>query len=303
MLKLFSDDQLRYKYIDTLKRFLRNKLGGYIVAIKDIRTNNLLYRGVSCPERPSTIERVSYPPADKITRLGRLNRIGTSMFYCSVASSAVFLELRAKQGDKTALSEWEVTEPLWMHNLGYHPDALRRIGTSDVAMTQRLTLTNPIPNEPKENANLTRRLSLAFTRDVREGQEYKYKQSIAINELLFDKAEPIPKRQNGPSSSRVAGTVYPALRMQGAADNMAIWPEFVDCSLRIKSVRHVLVEAADEAKLSHTFLTLAMSHTFSGRDIVWQDSLLPENQRRSHIALENGHWVSRDGFNHIYDLH
>jgi hypothetical protein len=91
--------------------------------------------------------------------------------------------------------------------------------------------------------------------------------------------------------------------MQGAADNMAIWPEFVDSSLRIKSVRHVLVEAADEAKLSYTFLTLATSHTFSGRDIVWQDSLLPEKQRRSHIALENGHWVSRDGFNHIYDLH
>src|ERR1700730_7451030 len=75
----------RFSPIDTLKHFLRNKLGGYIVAIKDIRTNNLLYRGVSCPERPSTIDRVSYPPADKITKLGLVNRIGTSMFYCSAA--------------------------------------------------------------------------------------------------------------------------------------------------------------------------------------------------------------------------
>jgi hypothetical protein len=259
MLKPFTDDQLRQKDIDTLKRFLRNKLGGYRVAIKDIRTNNLLFRGVLCPERPSTIDRVSYPPADKITKLGRVNRIGTPMFYCSVAAPAVFFELQAKQGDLIALSEWGVAEPFWMHNLGYHQDALRRIGTSDVGMPQRQRLTNPSPNETKENANLRRRLSLAFTKDVREGEEYKYKQSIAINELLFDKAEPLPKYPDGPKFSQAAGTVYPAMRMRGAADNVVIWPEFVDSSLRIKSVRHVLVEAADEAKSAYTFLTLALA--------------------------------------------
>ena len=88
------------------------------------------------------------------------------------------------------------------------------------------------------------------------------------------------------------------------ADNVAIWPEFVESSLRIKSIRYVLVEAADEARSSYTFLTVAISHAFSGRDIIWQDiNHLPENQRRSHIALEGGDWVLRDGFNSIYDRH
>jgi hypothetical protein len=94
-----------------------------------------------------------------------------------------------------------------------------------------------------------------------------------------------------------------AMRMRGAADNVAIWPEFVDRSLRIKSVRHVLVEAADEVTSSYTFLTLAISRAFSGTDIVWQDSHLPKVRRRSHIALEGGNWVLRDGFNRIYDFH
>ena len=150
---------------------------------------------------------------------------------------------------------------------------------------------------------MRRRLSLAFTKDARKGQEYKYKLSIAINELLFDKAEALPTVTGGPSSNRVAGTIYPTMQMRGAADNLAIWPEFVDSSLRIKSVRHVLVEAADEVSSSYTFLILAQSRTFSGKDIIWDQSDLPEIQRRNYISFEDGKWTLRDGYNRIYDQH
>jgi hypothetical protein len=299
--KIFSDDQLREKDIDTLKRYLRYKLGGYRVALADITTVNVLYRGVAWPHRPSKIDHVSYPPADRVTKLGRVNRIGKPVFYGSVAGPGVFYELRARPGDLIALSEWEVAEPLWMHNLGYHQDALSRIGAPDVAMRQRFL--NPIPNEAKTNEKLRRQLSLAFTEDIRDGQEYRYKQSIAIHELLFDGASPLPVYPDGPKSSRAAGTVYPALRMRGSADNVAIWPEFVDTSLRIKSVRYVLVEAAEEVTSSYTFLVLAMSTKFDGREIVWQETALPENRRRSHIAMERDHWVLRDGFNNTYHLY
>ena len=57
------------------------------------------------------------------------------------------------------------------------------------------------------------------------------------------------------------------------ADNVATWPEFVETSLRIRSVRYLLVDAANEATSSYTFLTLAMSRTFSDREIVWQAAL------------------------------
>jgi hypothetical protein len=127
---------------------------------------------------------------------------------------------------------------------------------------------------------------LAFTEDIKVGQEYRYKQSIAINELLFDDASPLPRYQNGPRAAQVAGTVYPAMQMRASADNLAIWPAFVDDGLRIKSVRYILIEAADLVLSSYTFLTLAISRTFSGSDIIWQDDLPPENRRRSHIALE-----------------
>jgi hypothetical protein len=93
------------------------------------------------------------------------------------------------------------------------------------------------------------------------------------------------------------------MQMRGAVDNLAIWPEFVESNLRIKTVRHVLVEDADEAKSAYTFLTIAYSNTFSERDIVWQENLAPENERRSRIALEDNNWVLRDGLNNVYDRH
>jgi hypothetical protein len=276
-------------------------MGGYRVTVNDIATGNRLYRAVSWPQhRPNKIDDVSYPPREK-AKLNRANRDGIPVFYCSLAEPGVFYVLRAERGNHFALSEWEVTEPLWMHNLGYHQDALRRMGAPNVAMRRRLA--HPIPNESKKNARLRSQLSRAFTEDVRKGQEYKYKQSIAIYERMFDDAGPQPILPNGPRSTQVTGAVYPSMALGGAADNIAIWPEFVDSSLRIKSIRYVLIEAAEVSNSSYTFLTVAISQTFSGRDIIWQDDLAPENERRRHIALESGNWVLRDGFNRIYDLH
>jgi hypothetical protein len=299
--EIFTDARLRDKNIDALKRYLRSKLAGYRVAFSYIRPDNLLYRAVPWQQRPSKINQLSYPPVDRVTRLGRVDRIGKPVFYCSRAPEAVFYELRAKEGDLIALSEWEVVEPLWMHNLGFQEDALRRLEASDVAIRPRWN--NPMPNEIKHNARLRQRISLAFTEDVQDGQEYKYKKSVAINELLFDDAGPLPKYPDGPRFSRAAGTVYPAMQLRGSADNVAMFPDFVDTSLRIRSVRYVLVEAADEARSSYSFLTVAISCTFSAADIVWQDNLPPERQRRSHIALEGRDWVLRDGINRVYAAH
>jgi hypothetical protein len=296
--QLFSDDQLRDMDIDALKLDLREKLGGYIVAIKDVRAHQLLYRGVICSQRPDNIDRISYPPPEKVIKLGRVNRVNKPMFYCSMAGPGVFFELRARQGDHVALSEWEVMEPLWMHNIGYHQDALRQLGVSDGRM--HLRLINPIPGESEENAKLRSQLSMAFTEDIRDGQEHRYKQSIAINELLFGNAGPLATPPGGPKYTRASGTVYPAMQLRGAADNLAIWPEFVKSSLQLKSVRYVLIEDVNEATSSYTCRTVTISHEFPDGTIIWEGKFPDEDQFRSHIAFEDGNWVLRNGYGQIY---
>jgi hypothetical protein len=171
-------------------------------------------------------------------------------------------------------------------------------------LRDRETLLQIRPNESTSNARLRRALSEAFTEDVSVGQEYRYKLPIAINELLFDGADLLRADfPNGPRSDKAAGTVYPAMRMRGAADNVAIRPEFVDRYLRMKSVSYVLVEAADAERLSYTVLSLAQSDTLQGKEIIWREGLRDQRQKRGHITFENDQWVLRDGLNEIYDTH
>jgi hypothetical protein len=298
-MKLFSRSQVRERSIDWLKRKLRTRLDDYPVPINDITSDNKFFRGVLWDSPPKTTDQLSYPPAHVVTKLGRLNRVGQPIFYGSCAAPAVFYELHAEQGQYIALSTWRVQEPLWMHNLGFHPDTLRRIGGTFAG----LRFSNPIRGETEASAALRRTLSEAFSEMVPEGKEYQYKLPIAINELLFDRAGPLPTDlPNGPRIDRAAGTVYPALRMRGAADNVAIQPEFADRALRPTRASFVLIEAANPETLSYTILSVAEADKFVGNEIIWREGLADERQRRGQIAFENGQWILRDGLNEIYAI-
>jgi hypothetical protein len=300
--EFFTYEQLQTRTIESLKGWLRRRIGGYTVVLKYPTTANRFYRGRVCTGRPNTIHDISYPPPDRVKKLGRANRVGQSMFYCSLGAFPVFFEIHAKEGDLIALSEWAMTEPLWMHNLGYHPDALATMGAP--VAPQRSGLIAPIPYETPRNDRLRRRMSLAFTRDVPGGVEYRYKETIAINELLFDRASPIVTRvPGGPRIQRATGTVYPTVQMGGLADNIAILPEFVDNYLRPQSVRYVRVQIADSEKLHYSFLTLGYADQFSDQRILWNEDLAPEMERRTDVAFEDGQWIFRDGFGGVYDVH
>jgi hypothetical protein len=300
MFRLFTDDQVCKNDIDTLKRWLRPKLDDYTVAIRDMTTANKLYRGVPWPIRPQIVADLSYPPVH-LAKLNRASREGQPMFYASRGAPPVFFELRGTIGQRIALSEWDVIEPVWMHNVGFHKDALKRL--SGLRSPARHILTQPFANETKQNEKLRRLISLAFTADTNGGRrEYRYKLSVAINELLFDKASPLPPRSGGPRFDRVAGTIFPAMQMKGAADNVAMWPEFSDSCLAIKSVRYIEIERAEEGR-AYTVLNLAIAHKFIEGTIVWQNADGREEDRRSHIEYIGGQWLSHDGRGRLYDVH
>ena len=298
--KLFTDAQLRTKDIDALKQLLRPQLDDYVVAIKDVRAGNRIFRGVKWDARPDAVAQLGYPPA-AVARMGRANRDGQSAFYASLGGPAILFELKAKRGDLIALGEWEITEPLWMHNLGFDEVALRALGDR---LYPRPQLTNLIPNETSRNRKLRRKLSKAFTENLTPENEYRYKQSIAITELLFDGASPLPVHHPGGSRfPQAAGIVYPAMQMRGAADTVMLFPTYVDTSLKIRTARYVLVEDCDLGCGSYSVLNLAISKSFSGGMIQWTEMLGDEKDRRSTIAMEDDRWVLRNGHGQIYFAH
>jgi hypothetical protein len=54
---------------------------------------------------------------------------------------------------------------------------------------------------------------------------------------------------------------------------------------------------------AYTWLIFAFGNKFDADNIQWQKSIGNAHSRRSSIALEDGHWVLRDGYNNIYDVH
>jgi len=76
------------------------------------------------------------------------------------------------------------------------------------------------------------------------------------------------------------------VKLKGLADNVVIWPAFVDRYLKIKSVRFLRVDAADEKTLTYSFLTVGYSQTFSEKAIIWQEDLAPEAQRRRLRSMQ-----------------
>lgn len=276
-----NDGQVRKLEIDALKVYIRKRIGGYKVAAKQVTTDNLLYRGVPWQDRPTRIDQLWHPPPEKVSKMGRVNRAGNSMFYCSRGAPPVFFEIRAEADDRIALSEWSVVEPFFCHHLGFDDELMQAIGAPPRRQLQGL-----IRNEKYRNKVIRRKLSLPFTEVVECGDEYRYKQTIAIHELLYDDAH---------LSEPVAGTAYPAMGVWGAADNIVLWPDYVPKVLRPKSVRYVLIESADPGSHTYSVKTLAAATRFSDDKIEWQPQVPDDAQSRRNIALEGDKWVVRDG--------
>ncbi|WP_341702062.1 hypothetical protein [Ferrovibrio sp.] len=302
MQKFFRDDQLRRHDIDTLKKFLRRRLGGYVVALRYVQKDNWLYRAVRWKTPPPEVSMVSYPPAGIVRELGRLNRIGEPMFYCSRGQDPTLYEVNAKIGETFAISEWEMKEPLWMHNLGYHPVALGKLGPHG-SEEYRPFMRGIIPNEASRNEKIRRRMALDFTEVVSERDNYRYKQSIAINELLFDNAESIPSHPDGPTIDEAVGTVYPSIKNRGAADNVAIRPKFVDSSLKLRTISFIRIEEVNPESDGYTYLQTHLAARFDGNKICWEELTSAAELRRRYIYRAGNHYILRDGLGNLIARH
>ena len=90
------------------------------------------------------------------------------------------------------------------------------------------------------------------------------------------------------------------MRLHGMADNLAIFPEFVDEALMLRRVLWVLVESVDPAQSAYSLLIEAQATSFADGVIAWETRESPAIDRRTHIALEGEQWVMRNGRGQVY---
>jgi hypothetical protein len=166
-----------------------------------------------------------YPPAH-VARLGRLNRAGHPVFYCSLHKESVFFELPdLRAGDEIVLTFWKTSQKMIVNNIGYTGFAFEQLGAtrtpphwgSQPTTHDSTEATVTLPEIPEEVRDFA--LSKDQSREIKEAFSKYFMRKVSANEsFLYRLTVAIAEMHLGTIVShktQFAGILYPSVRMWG----------------------------------------------------------------------------------------
>ncbi|MFH0710864.1 MAG: hypothetical protein V2A75_11715 [Pseudomonadota bacterium] len=253
-------EKLKRQYAELMKGMYLSWTGGHFDNIWRAQIGN-----------HDNIKRMWYPPADKVTKLGRLNRKYESLFYACTGHNANLSsieEVRAQIGDHVTQICCELTPPYQQYRflgLGHvfqwkkeqlpeHIKTLNYLNRLD--RQQRFNKKKDF----RKNEYIADRLDTLFKQDVAHNQEHKYSHSIAITENCFE------------NFSGVQGIIFPSIASSQNALNIVIKPNVADKFLTFKFVRVVEVLFKNNKYMKLRLRREATSIDEDG-NFVWKESI------------------------------
>jgi len=208
-------------------------MGGAGHAFPDLNPNQYIYRARKFGDasKPMNVAQLSYPPPTLVISDQRVNRAGTSVFYCCAIPEATYYELNAKEGDRVVLSKWQFARPPRVNHIGFTPSAFNELGSRRAPPDFNVGIAHiEHPMIQRDRNKLVEEfLAEVFTVPVVSGQnDHSYKLSIAISEISL----------TGPGFD---GLLYPTVAMSANADNLALVPQYVDTHVRFVSADYLVV--------------------------------------------------------------
>lgn len=232
------------KLIDELTPLFR----GFRIAAFKFAPGLYIYRGRTC-QKPTHIAELGCPPAAKAA-LGRANDVGESIFYSGSAKSVPFFEIKPKIGDCVALSVWKTTSALCLTHAGYSPSV-----TMSLNSRRELGVAHSFVDETR-SASLLNSKVYDFLADCfaarAHSESAQYKLTAAIAKKML-------------AGKLLDGLIYPSIRMDGLADNVALKSEVASRSLRLVSVEFLEVKALSDGQFDVAVLDSAPGTDEDGR--------------------------------------
>jgi hypothetical protein len=215
-----------------------------------------------------------YPPP-QVAKIGRVNREGQPVFYCSMSKEPAFFELPGLQpGDEVILSFWQTTERMFLNNIGYTQYEFEKLGAKrkmpwwseatgnhsniEFSMAVPIDIRDALSNG--ENSQLRRTLSEYFMHPVNPDETHHYKLTTAIAELHL-------LNMLG-SAYQFSGLLYPSVRMWANGDNIALLPWYVDKHLKFRQAMHIRIDNREDTRISITSIDCAREFSSSG-ELAW----------------------------------
>lgn len=271
--------------IDDIKDRISCILKGYMCSTPILHKGLELYRGVKWDEKPKNISQVNHPPADKVVRFGRVNRIGKPVFYASASRNVVFFEQRIKVGDTITVSRWRSKKKMTVNNIGYTPEVFQSLGANRHCPIWGKEKIDPKINS-ETNVLIRQFFADEFTRIIEDESKnhFLYKLSIAIGEKFWH-------------GEIFQGIIYPSLAMKANSDNIAVKSECVDEYLELEEIEHIRIEKKND-ELNYDITILNTSGTFNkDGSINWRGGLPQWTLKQGEaleVKAEKGRWIAKD---------
>lgn len=278
-IKTIQDLELNCATIEEVIDLLNPVFYGLSVSAPRFDPGLRLFRARSC-EKPANIREVFYPPAH-VVPMGRVNRPGNPILYCSNSREATLFELRPLVGATVAIVHWETSAPMMVNHVGYVQPTFEALRSARVAGTS-IEFAQVPPGEGHEE--IAKFLAELFTKSVARGEEQIYKLTNAVAEKLF-------------IHDLFDGLLYPTIQMRANADNFALKPRYADVHLKFLKIEFARIDSEYDFKYDITLLDTAITLGDDG-SIQWRgrnDRWVVQNAGdQLTLSVENGRWVARD---------
>jgi hypothetical protein len=227
--------------IDDVAVLVRRLFTGCSGTFLPIDPGAVLYRAtkINAEPLPEKLGRLSYPPKECVWCDERCNRKGQPLFYASMAPNATLWEIGADVGDYVIVSKWRTLAPMHLMKVGYTTSVFERFGAerSIPPYVPGEGVSREVSDDEKRNHDVHTFLTNLFMQIVPRGQEYRYKISICVAEMLM-------------ADNRMAGLIYPSIAMYANADNVALKPTFVDGCVQFEFATCFAVSGVEAKKVT-----------------------------------------------------
>lgn len=239
-----------------------------------------LYRIVDAEETiQSQIKQISYP-TNPI--LGRCNKAGKPVFYCSECRITPFYEKKdLKIGKTYIIGEWQVRKPIFVIALGSN-ESFKTLGSAR-SLDFHIKRSKHSTFHEKTNRKIFEFLCKIFTHFT---QEF-YVQSAGISDFLMTHpnqfvGEKVKKKFQ--DTYHLNGIQYPAIRVKGNIDNFALPKCFID-NQGLQLIRCELVRILDIKDGAIKLETINYAVEFPNDQIIWKNDVPKDWQLREEFLF------------------
>ena len=217
--------------------------------------------------RINEIKFLKYPPADKVSKYGRANLIGQSIFYSTSNPITAMKEMKPQLGDLITTSTWKQKEDDYYLKISpiFKITSLAGDIHNELSLKFKVAYQNSISHHPKEVAEqideLLQFVADCFAKDVDYGNNYDYVLSAFYANKILNEFE----------GGTIDALVYPSVADKLDFSNVAIKPNVLDEHFALYQVEEgILVGLPDGPGGGFSIEGTGWSRKFNNDTIIWK---------------------------------